>query len=114
MRDQAVALHVAKALLDHQQHVPEGNAVLDLLQPLYRRLVRLPLAGQSVLLAQLEVLEAILIGELGVEEGDVLVEGEALLLDVPLVYFFEGAGLIEAEDFLDLVEGDFLCGFRGD
>lgn len=54
------------------------------------------------------MLEAILVGELCVEEGYVLVEGEALLLDVPQVNFLEEVDLIETEDFFDLVQGNLL------
>lgn len=108
MGDQTIAFDVTEALLDHQQHVSEGYAVFDLLQALDGRLVRLALTRQAVFLAELEVLEAIFVGEFGVEEAYVLVEGEALLLDVSKVDFFEEAYLIEAEDFLYLVKCDFL------
>lgn len=33
MRNQAIALHLAKALLNHKQHLPQRNAVLDMSQP---------------------------------------------------------------------------------
>lgn len=54
------------------------------------------------------MLEAIFIREFGVEEGYVLIEGEALLLDVSQVDFFEEAYLIEAKDFFNLVKCNFL------
>jgi hypothetical protein len=60
------------------------------------------------------VLEAVLVGEVGVDGGDVLVVGVALFLRVAKVDVLEGPHLVETEGLLDLVEGDLLGGLSGE
>ena len=59
MGNQAVTLYLAEALLNYEQHLPEGNAVLYLPEAHDGRLVGLLLAGEAVLASELEMLEAV-------------------------------------------------------
>jgi len=60
------------------------------------------------------VFEALLVGFVLVEECDLFVEGLALLADGGIVDVFERLEAVEADGFLDGVEGDGLGSLGGE
>ena len=113
MCGQTISLYLTKSLLDDQKHLPQRDTILNLLQFLNSRIVRLGLPRQHIPFSQLQMFKTIHITKTFIQKGDIRVKTLALLCIALVVQLLQVGAFIQADNLFDGVLGYLYARLRG-